>query len=100
MFAFDENGAKNLVPFIEDGLYGANPFLYHYMRSINLDFLQLGGGKRSFRKLPQLLKRGVFYTDEYKEYQKFLEEEAKRLKCEINDLEINDDHIDYENLNW
>jgi len=100
MFAYDEKGAKNLVSFIEDGLHGANPFLYHYMRSINLDFLSLGGGKKSFRELPRLLKRGVFYTDEYNEYLNFLENEAKRLNCEINDMEINDDHIDYENLKW
>jgi len=100
MNEFDETGAKKLVGFIDDGLYGANYAIYQYMRSINLDYFQLGGGKRAFRKLPELLKRGIFFTDEYKEYQEFLEREAKRLNCDVSDMEIDDDHIDYEHLKW
>ena len=100
MNEFDETGAKKLVGFIDDGLYGANYAIYQYMRSINLDYFQLGGGKRAFRKLPELLKRGIFFTDEYKEYQEFLEREAKQLNCDVSDMEIDDDHIDYEHLKW
>ena len=100
MNSYDETGAKELTRFIDDGLYGANDYIYQYMRSINLDYFLLGGGKRAFRQLPKLLKRGIFYTSEYKEYASYLEEEATRLKCEITDLEINDDHIDYEHMKW
>ena len=100
MNGFDEIGAAKLVGFIEDGLYGANNYIYQYMRSINLDFFLLGGGKQAFRKLPDLLKKGVFYSDEYKAYAKFLEEEAKRLNCKIEDLELNDDDFDYEKVKW
>jgi len=100
MYNYDEIGARNLIGFIEDGVYGANEYIYHYMRSINMDYVFLGGGKRAFRKLPELLKRGIFYTDEYKSYKTFLENDAKRLGCEINDLEINDDDIDYESIKW
>lgn len=70
------------------------------MRSINLDYFLLEGGKRAFRKLPELLKRGIFYSEEYQDYQAFLRKESKRLNCEISDMEINDDRIDYENLKW
>lgn len=100
MNEFDEIGAKNLVGYIENGLDGANAFSYQYMQSIHIDYVQLGGGKRAFRKLPELLMRSVFFTEEYKEYRDFLEKEAKRLQCSISDLEIDDDHIDYEHLQW
>ena len=65
------------------------------MRSINFEYFLLGGGKKAFRKLPDLLKRGIYYTDEYKAHKSFLTNEAKRLNCVINDLEIDDDNIDY-----
>lgn len=100
MKSFDEVTAINLVRFIEDGLYGANNYIYQYMRSINLDYYMLGGGKSAFKKLPDLLKKGVFFTDEYKEYEKYLQEEAKRLSCEITDLELSDDNIDYQKIKW
>lgn len=100
MKEFDGIGAKNLVGYIENGLDGANEFSYQYMRGIHIDYVQLGGGKRAFRKLPELLKRGVFFTEEYREYRDFLEREAKRLHCNISDLELDDDHIDYEHLQW
>lgn len=100
MNSYDEVGAKELIGFIDDGLYGANDNIYQYMSSIDLDFILLNGGKRAFRQLPKLLKRGIFYTPEYKEYASFLEKEAARLNCNISDLQINDDHIDYEHMKW
>lgn len=100
MNEFDKIGANNLIGFIEDGLDGANDTIYQYMRGIHIDYVQLGGGKMAFRKLPELLKRGVFFTEEHKEYREFLEKEAKRLQCNVSDLELDDDHIDYEHLKW
>ncbi len=100
MKSYDEIGAKNLIGFIEDGVYGANEYIYHYMRSINVDYISLGGGKRAFRKLPELLMRGVFFTDEYKAYKNFLESDARRLGCEIEEMHILDDHIDYDGIKW
>lgn len=97
---YDKTIAKELTAFIKDGLYGGNDYLYQYMRSINFDFYLLGGGKRAFRKLPNLLRRGIYFSDEYKDYANFLEAEAIKLKCEISELEINDDDFDYENLKW
>lgn len=100
MNSFDEIGAINLIDYIEDGLYGANEYIYHYMRSINIDYLLLGGGKKAFRKLPGLLKRGVFSTKEYSIYRSFLEKDAKKFECEVNSMDINDDDIDYDNIKW
>lgn len=97
---FDEIGSRNLIGFIDDALDGANEYIYHYMRSINMDYILLGGGKRAFRKLPELLKRGIFFTHEYEDYKTFLEGEAKRLGCGVNDIEINDDIVDYEHIKW
>jgi len=100
MNTYDEADAKALIGFIDDGLYGANSHIYQCMYSINLDFLRLGGGKRAFRQLPELLKRGVYYTAEYKEYEEFLRNEAKKLGCESSELEVDDDDFNYENLKW
>lgn len=66
------------------------------MRSTNADFIMLGGGKRAFRKLPELLKKGVLGNDEYHDYKDVLMKEAKRLNCTIDNLEIMDDHVNYE----
>lgn len=100
MIEYDPIGAQKLYGFIENGIYAANDHIYPFMRSINLDYFLLEGGKRAFRKLPELLKRGIFYSEEYQDYQAFLKKESKRLNCEISDIEINDDLIDYENLKW
>lgn len=66
------------------------------MRFTNTDFITLGGGKRAFRKLPELLKKGVVGNDEYHDYKDVLMKEAKRLNCTIDNLEIMDDHVNYE----
>ena len=97
---YDEIGAKKLSGFIEDGLYDANEYIYHYMRNINTDYFLLWGGKKAFRMLPELLKCGVFFSDEYKDFQKQLEQDAKSLECDINDLELNDEHIDFDKIKW
>lgn len=99
MNEYDEIGAKLLVGFI-DGLNGANENIYQCMRSINLDYFLLGGGKRAFRKLSNLLCRGVYSTNSYNEYNQLLVKESKRLGCDVRDLDIEDDHIDYEKLRW
>ena len=100
MNSFDEIGAQLLQPFISDGIYAGNEHLYHFMRSIDIDFLLLGGGKRAFRKLPNLLNKAVIYTKEYESYMAFLYADAKRLGCEISDMEINDNDVDYKNIKW
>ncbi len=100
MIEFDLIGAKKLVGFIEDGLFPGNKNSYLFMRSINLDYFMLNGGKTAFRKLPSLLRKGVFLTDEYNGFQAFLEKEAKRWDCAISDLDIADDDFDYNTLKW
>jgi len=97
---FDETGARKLIGFIDGGIYEANEYIYHYMRKINMDYVMQGGGKKAFRELPELLEKAVFLTDEYDVYQNFLENEAKRLGCTVNDLEIDDDYVDYEGFKW
>jgi hypothetical protein len=96
---FDTEGAIKLLPFIDDAIYAANEYLYQYMLSINAEYFSLGGGKKAFRQLPTLLNRSVYGTTEYNAYLRFLTKEAERLKCEVSDLEISDDNIDYE-IKW
>lgn len=61
MNAYDEIGARELIGFLEGGIYEGNEYIYHYMRSINMDYVMLGDGKKAFRQLPGLLKRPFFY---------------------------------------
>ncbi|GAA3584946.1 hypothetical protein GCM10022395_36150 [Snuella lapsa] len=98
--AYDEKSGMNLEPFFNGAINGGNEYIYQLLMSIDTDYLRLNGGKRAFRKLPELLKRGVTFTAEYQDYEKFLKSEAKRLNCEISQLEINDKDIDYKNLKW
>lgn len=100
MFSYDTVGARQLSGFIEDGLHGANPHIYQYMRSITYEFFMLGGGKTAFRKLPQLLKKGIFFSEPYKAYEQHLRSEAKRLNCDSTDLELGDDDFEYEDVLW
>lgn len=100
MYKFDAACAATLERFIGDSINGGNDYLYQYMRSINYDFFLMGGGIRAFRKLPQLLQRAVIYSNHYKDYMAFLESEAKRLNCSIEEIEIDDDAFDYDSLKW
>ncbi|MFT4521291.1 MAG: hypothetical protein ACI8ZN_000220 [Bacteroidia bacterium] len=100
MVDYDAKVGKELTLYIESRLDASNPYIYQYMRLINVKFMELMGGKSSFRQIPELLKTGCFGTWEYDFYLKNLQRDAKRMHCNINDLDCDDDHIDYENLKW
>lgn len=100
MHQYDIRGSEYLKPFISGGIYSANESLYLFMRRTNVDYLELGGGKKAFRKLPGILRKAVFCDKEYNEYLKILKKDAEFLGCKISQLEVNDEHIDYKNLKW
>lgn len=97
---FDQLGGAALIAYLNGGIEQGNAYLYQFMRSINADHFELRGGKTAFRQLGKLLKRAVYGTDEYRSYNTFLILESQKLKCEIADLELSDDHIDYDRLTW
>lgn len=97
---YDLIGAKKMQYFICDGIYGGNKYLYQFMRSINAEFFMLGGGKNAFRKLPDLMNRAILFSDEYNQYMDILDKESKRLNCEISVLELDDDDIEYDKIDW
>lgn len=96
MLEYDEKGGQILKNYISGEIYGGNDCIYQYMRHINASFFKLGTGKRAFRKLPDLLKIAIYYTDEYRQYSDSLKQDADRLKCKPSELEINDDNINYD----
>lgn len=100
MFDFDEHGAKDLVPFLNGAIYAGMEFLYQFMRLIHADYLRLGGGKRAFRILPLLMEEATFRKYENSDRLLMLQREALGLGCEIGDLEIEDNDIDYDHLIW
>lgn len=97
---FDAQSASKLQIYIDGAIDAGNELIYQYMRSINFEFFLKGGGVSQFRKLPDLMRRSVAVTREYEEYRRFLESEAKRLGCQLNDIEIDDDSFDYDAIKW
>ena len=73
---YDQSSGINLKPFFNGAINGGDEYIYQLLISIDADFLRLNGGKKAFRKLPELLRRGVIFTDEYKEFIKLLKAEA------------------------
>jgi len=99
MEEFDQQGAVLLSPFLEGAIHTANPCLYQYMRSVNMEYFLLGGGTESFRKLPKLLKRTQHPGSAYDNYMEFLTNEAARLKCDASKLEFEEENSLYE-IEW
>ena len=99
MESYDSIGAKKLLPFLNDAINAGNEYLYLYMRNINATFFEMKGGKNSFRKLADLLRTSIYSTEEYIDLLNFLQSEAKKHNCVIEDLELNDDDDIYE-IEW
>ena len=70
-----------------------------YMRNINATFFEMKGGKNSFRKLAELMRTCIYSTEGYKNLLNFLQSEAKKHNCDLEDLELNDDDKIYE-IEW
>ena len=70
------------------------------MRRVGIEYVSLRGGKKSFRKLPQILRIASYGTSEYSLYKSELESDAKRLSVDVSELELNDDEFDYESIKW
>lgn len=99
MLEYDEKGGNELKGFISDIIYAGNENIYQFMRTINLEYFLLSGGKKAFRMLPKLLQKSIYGTKEYKEYTEQLIKDAKKLKCETTELEISDENINYD-ISW
>lgn len=99
MEEYDQEGAVLLSPFLEGAIHAANPCLYQFMRSVNMEYFLLGGGKESFRKLPKLMKRTQYPGSSYDNYMGFLAKEAARLKCDASELEFEEEKALYE-IEW
>lgn len=96
---FDIITAAKVKPYLNGGIYSANPFLYQFMRKINLDFFQLGGGKAAFRNLPSLLKTSAYSTPEFNAYNVHLQKEAARLGIMAKHLDFDEENSIYE-VKW
>lgn len=96
---YDPTGAKKLLPFLDYAIYAGNQYLYLYMRHINALFFEMKGGKLSFRKLYDLMRASVYSSEEYGDLLNFLQSEAKKYNCNIEDMELNEDDRIYE-IEW
>ncbi|AZA88554.1 hypothetical protein EG349_18150 [Chryseobacterium shandongense] len=97
--SYDPIGAKTLLPFLNDAINAGNEYLYLYMRHINAKFFEMRGGKIAFRKLADLMRVSIYFSNEYNDFLDFLKSEAEKYNCKIDDLELSDDHKIYE-IEW
>ncbi len=100
MIKFDPVGADKLKRFMSGGIDADNEYLYQFYRNIEVQYFRFSGGKRAFRRLPDLLEQAISCTRGYDSCLAMLKQEAKRLNCGIESLEINSSDIDYENMKW
>lgn len=99
MESYDSIGAKKLLPFLDNAIYSGNEYLHLYMRHVNATFFEMKGGKVAFRKLADLMKVAIFFSEEFKDFLNFLKSEAKKHNCNIEDLELSDEDELYE-IEW
>jgi len=99
MESYDSLGAKKLLPFLDSAVNTGNEYLYLYMRHINSMFFKMKGGRNSFRKLADLMRVSIYFSDDYKDFLNFLQFEAKKYSCSIDELELSDDDNIYE-IEW
>ncbi|MFD2742374.1 MULTISPECIES: DUF6904 family protein [Sphingobacterium] len=99
MREYDASGSTNLIPFISSNLSDECEHFYMCMRSANAEYFMLKPGKSSFRKIPELLRIAVAGTPEYDYYRQQLIKDKNTHLCDIDDLELQDDHINYD-IKW
>ncbi|KQK26066.1 hypothetical protein AR438_10825 [Chryseobacterium aquaticum] len=96
---YDSAGTKKLLPYLNGAVNAGNDYLYLFMRHINASFFEMNGGKNSFRKLADLMRVSIYSSEEYDDLLIFLQSEAKKYNCNIEDLELSDDDKIYE-IEW
>ncbi|MBV6880597.1 hypothetical protein NG800_009085 [Epilithonimonas ginsengisoli] len=96
---YDSAGTKKLLPYLNGAVNAGNEYLYLFMRHINASFFEMNGGKNSYRKLAHLMRVSIYSSEEYNDLLIFLQSEAKKYNCKIEDLELSDDDKIYE-IEW
>jgi len=95
MHDYDDKGAKGLSTFISRRIYSANEYLFKYMEVIDAQWMNLKGGKKHFRELPNLLIQTIVLTDEYEQLKEWLEARAEQCGCRVEEMRfVYDDQDD------
>tara|TARA_R110001606_G_scaffold158325_1_gene302079 strand:+ start:239 stop:901 length:663 start_codon:yes stop_codon:yes gene_type:complete len=91
MIDYDEKGGNELKNYINSLINYNSELLLQYYHFLDYEFFKLNGGKKSYRKLFEILRKAVASSDENKLFLSKLNKEAKILNCEIIDLLVYDD---------
>ena len=91
LFAYDPKGANLIQDFIGQRINVHDKLIYLMLQGINFEFLSQKPSKIRFRNIPSLI---VGYTSPFSETHKLwradLEKSAKRLNCEVLQIEYGD----------
>jgi len=86
-----------LEPYVRGAIYAANPYLMHTMEHINIDYLQRTKMcKPSLDWLAEKMECSSFGTWQYEGYMATLRKYAKKLGCQVEDLEESVDEAVYD----
>ncbi|WP_448529183.1 DUF6904 family protein [Raineya sp.] len=101
MFNYDANTAEKLLPFINGAIDAENEYLYQFLLILNAEYVALGGGKRNFKKLPDLLKATVRGTKEYESLVEYITNIGVDNDIDPTDLIFDYSKMGiYDNLRW
>lgn len=100
MIEYDAVGAQQLIPFITNEIFPANPYLNQLMNRINAEFFHLGGGIEAFRKLPELMQKSRYNGIGYSYIEAIFYEEAEKRDCPPELLYLAEDDVDWDTIEW
>ena len=88
---------SSVEPFIKGAIYAANPYLMQTMEHINVQYLQRSRfGRVPLTYLADLMVCSAFGTWDYNNYLSTLKKHARRLGCNIEDLQEKVDETVYD----
>ena len=93
MRIYDDSTHKKLKPFFKYKVQTENLYLFQLMTFIEVEYFKLGGGKKSFKRLPDLLGKSIPNTTEYYSFLNTLKAAAAKNNCKIEELEVSYDAL-------
>lgn len=91
LFDYDPEGANDIKHLIAQGIKTTNKYVFIIYQTLHVKFVTEKPGKKRFRSIPLfIMNHFAEWRHEYKDIIHSLEVSAKEQKCEVADLELDD----------
>lgn len=97
LYSYDPESAEEIIAFIENRFLVRGPYCFIIYQAVHIEFVLQPGGKRRFKKLPELL--GSYFSEYHDNYIQLigtLKNSAKQQNCEITDL----GYAEFPDIKW